>query len=254
MNITEKSMAVDSETIDSLRKLGLNQYEARAYFALNQLGEHTAGQLSETAEVPRPRIYDVIERLQGKGFVAIQQGRPVKYRSLPIGEAVVTLRKQRETAVTREIQAIEKIGERLSSKLTTSSNEANAPGKKENVWVLKGREAIYSKIGNMIDSAKSNVILSSHAEGIKRKFKAHKKALNAARRRGVKISVISPIEEKEAVKIAHEVNSTALPTRMVVADDQAMLFLSDEKTLPEDETGVWLNNPHFAETLKRMTK
>ncbi len=254
MSITEKSMAVDSETIDSLRKLGLNQYEARAYFALNQFGEHTAGQLSETAEVPRPRIYDVIERLQGKGFVAIQQGRPVKYRALPIGEAVVTLRKQREAAVTREIEAIQKLGEKLSSKLTSSTGEASSLGKKENVWVLKGREAIYSKIGNMIDSAKNNVMISSHAEGIKRKFKAHKKALNAARKRGVKISVVSPIDEKEAAKIAHEVKSTALPTRMVVADDQAMLFLSGDDASAEDETGVWLNSPHFAETLKRVTK
>jgi HTH-type transcriptional regulator, sugar sensing transcriptional regulator len=246
-------MGADAETIDSLRKLGLNQYEARAYCALNKFGEHTAGQLSETAEVPRPRVYDVLERLQGKGFVAIQQGRPVKYRALPIGEAVVTLRKHRETDLTKEIEAIEKIGEKLSSKLAAPES-TNSLDKKNKVWLLKGREAIYSKIGNMIESSNEHVLISSHADGMKRKLKAHKKVLNSARNRGVKIRVVSPIQKRQAEKIAHEVNSMELPTRMVVADDQSMLFLSGRKASADEETGVWLNSPHFAETLKKLVK
>ena len=92
-------MAANPEVLNSLRQLGLNQYEAKAYYALANFGIHTAGELAERAELPRPRIYDVLTELQGKGFVLIQQGRPVKYAALPIGEAVKTLKKQRQTGL-----------------------------------------------------------------------------------------------------------------------------------------------------------
>jgi hypothetical protein len=37
----------------------------------------------------------------------------------------------------------------------------------------------------------------------------------------------------------------------VVADDQALLFLTDNKAKPDDEVGIWLRSPHFAQTLKQ---
>ena len=61
-------MAANYDVINSLRRLGLNQYEAKAYYALASFGEHTAGELAERAELPRPRVYDVLTRLQDRGY------------------------------------------------------------------------------------------------------------------------------------------------------------------------------------------
>src|SRR5512136_630980 len=87
-------MPQNPEIINSLRNIGLNQYEARAYHALTAFGSSTAGELSEVADLPRPRVYDVLRGLQDKGFVVLKPGRPVKYASLPLIEALKTLRKQ----------------------------------------------------------------------------------------------------------------------------------------------------------------
>ncbi|PIO01697.1 hypothetical protein COX86_00975 [Candidatus Micrarchaeota archaeon CG_4_10_14_0_2_um_filter_60_11] len=252
MNRFDDEMATNPEIIESLQKMGLNKYEANAVYALNAFGEHTAGQLSETAKVPRPRIYDVVERLQGKGFVAIQQGRPVKYRALPIGEAIKTLKKQRQTELTKELEQIEAIGKELNGKLKTVES---APTGEEAVWTIKGKDAIYSKLGAMIASAKKHVVFNSTPEGILRRVKAHSDALIKAKAKGVKISFIAPSQiEGETCKLANECIAKDYPTRMAVADDQALLFLSDHTASPDDEVGLWVKSPHLAETLKRMTR
>jgi len=243
-------MATNYDIVNLLRRLGLNQYEAKAYFALASFGNHTAGELSERAELPRPRVYDVLTRLQDKGFVLIQQGRPVKYAALPIQEAMKTLKKQRQAALEEEINKIEEIGKELQSKLKPArKNESAELGEK--VWTLKGREAIYSKAGAMIAGAKKEVILASTPEKALQKIKALSKELESARKKGVKIHVVSQGNEGEITKIASTFTNKILPTRMLLADDQILFYLTDEKTAPEDELGVWLHSPHLVQTIKQ---
>ncbi len=245
-------MAANYDVINSLRRLGLNQYEAKAYYALASFGEHTAGELAERAELPRPRVYDVLTRLQDRGFVLIQQGRPVKYAALPIAEALKTLKKQRQNDLSEELVKIDDLGKELGGKIKVQLKDAAGAG--EHVWTLRGREAIYSKMSAMIAGAKKDVVLASTSEGLARKLRTHEKELDKAKSRGVKIHLISDkaaLNAVEAAKIANSTHEGALPSRMVVADDQALIFLSDSKAKPDDEVGIWLRSPHFAQTLKQ---
>lgn len=252
MKDLEKEMALNPEVTDSLRKLGLNQYEAKAYHALAVFGDHTAGQLSETAELPRPRVYDVLARLQDKGFVAIQQGRPVRYSALPIFEAVKTLKKQRHRSLVGELAQMEVLGKGLQSKLKQVAPHERGTGA-ENVWTLKGRDAIYSKMASMLSKAKKHVLLSSSADGLKRKTRTHGKALEKARARGVKINFVSPEALRgDAARIAHKLHVKEIPTRMLLADDQALLFLTGHGASADEEIGLWVKSPHLAETLKKV--
>ncbi|MEM0475392.1 MAG: helix-turn-helix domain-containing protein [Candidatus Norongarragalinales archaeon] len=245
-------MAANYDVVNALRQLGLNQYEAKAYFALASFGEHTAGELAERAELPRPRVYDVLTKLQDRGFVLIQQGRPVKYAALPIAEALKTLKKQRQNELAEELAKIDELGKELTSKIKVQAKSDAATG--EHVWTLRGREAIYSKIAAMIAAAKKDIMIASTAEGLAHKLRAHEREIDKARSRGVRIHLVSDkaaLAAVEAAKIAHSVRESALPTRLVVADDQALLFLTDAKTKPDDEVGIWLHSPHFAQTLKQ---
>jgi sugar-specific transcriptional regulator TrmB len=240
-------MAANYDVINSLRRLGLNQYEAKAYFALASFGEHTAGELAERAELPRPRVYDVLSKLQDKGFVLIQQGRPVRYAALPILEAIKTFKKQREASFSEELAKVDALGKELSARIKARPKEAEGG---ENVWTIRGREAIYSRIASMLAGAKKDVIIASTPEGAARKLKTFAKELEKARSRGVKIHFVSQFKEGDAAKITHCIHDKSLPTRLLVADDHALLFLSDHKTRPEDEIGLWLKSPHFAQTLR----
>ena len=244
-------MAANPEVLNSLRQLGLNQYEAKAYYALANFGIHTAGELAERAELPRPRIYDVLTELQGKGFVLIQQGRPVKYAALPIGEAVKTLKKQRQTGLEEELEKIEDIGKRLSLKIKMQSSQA-APAE-EAIWTLKGREAIYSKMAAMITNAKQHVTIATDERGWGLKSKADGKEIEKASKRGAEITVIAPVASTGLQAAANHV-AKELPSRMVLADDQALLFLSPKEAKAEEEIALWLKNPHFVQTFKQAIK
>jgi len=242
-------MAFDSEVLNLLRQLGLNQYESKAYYALSHYGSHTAGELSERAELPRPRIYDVLTRLQDKGFVAIQQGRPVRYASLPISEAVKTVKKQRESSLLDELKKIEELGKELQTR--TRGSQVQLAPLEETVWTLRGREAIYSKMASMISSAKKHVVISSDAEGIMRKLRQHGKELEKAKSRGAKVSIVAPVS---SLPIDVPLLQREMPSRLLLADDQALVFLSGKNAKPEDEVGVWLKSPHFVETIKHALK
>jgi sugar-specific transcriptional regulator TrmB len=55
--------------LKKLRRVGLTEYEAKAYLALLNVHLSTAMQASEKSGVPRTRIYSVLESLKEKGWV-----------------------------------------------------------------------------------------------------------------------------------------------------------------------------------------
>ncbi|MBI5036609.1 TrmB family transcriptional regulator [Candidatus Micrarchaeota archaeon] len=240
-------MSIDSGIIDTLRHFGLNQYEARAYAALCNFGSQTVGELSDKSKVPRPRSYDILASLQEKGFVTVQNGRPVSYSAVPLGEAVKTLKKQREGSLAEEMTKIESLSQMLNEKLKQSDSPVSSD---ERVWTLKGRDAIYSRMNSMISSSKKHLILATAAEGLKRKMKVHGKDLEKAMDRGVKVHIIAPQGEGDASQVATSVSKKEVPTRMLLNDDEALLFLTDPSTKAEDEWGLWLKSPHVVKTLK----
>ncbi|MFH1056594.1 MAG: helix-turn-helix domain-containing protein [Candidatus Micrarchaeota archaeon] len=243
------SMAANPDILNSLRQLGLNQYEAKSYYALANFGVHTAGELAERAELPRPRIYDVLTELQGKGFVVIQHGRPVKYAALPIVEAIKTLKKQRQTSLEEELEKMGEIGDVLAQKIKTQPTSAQAA--EETIWTLKGRETIYSKIASMLANAKKHVAIATDERGWARKSKVHGKELEKALKRGAEVSVFSPVPSI-GLSLPHV--QKELPSRMVLSDDQALLFLSPKEAKAEEEIALWVKNPHFVQTLRQTLK
>ncbi len=79
------------DMVERLVRLGLTQYEARAYVALIRRDGSTPAEVAKVAGVPRPRIYDVIASLVAKGLVSERPGRTAKFAATPPEEATSTL-------------------------------------------------------------------------------------------------------------------------------------------------------------------
>jgi len=60
--------------------LGLTEYEATALEELLTLGRTTAPNLAEATDIPKARIYGVLESLSDRGFIKIIPGRPKEYQ------------------------------------------------------------------------------------------------------------------------------------------------------------------------------
>jgi sugar-specific transcriptional regulator TrmB len=68
--------------VEKLRRVGLTEYEAKAYLALLNTQLSTATQVSEKSGVPRTKIYSVLEALRNKGWVHVYSGVPLLFKAV----------------------------------------------------------------------------------------------------------------------------------------------------------------------------
>jgi sugar-specific transcriptional regulator TrmB len=62
--IEGKTTATDDETRAALREMGLNAYEIDSYLVLLNGGQMTAMEVSEQANVPYSKMYEVLNSLK----------------------------------------------------------------------------------------------------------------------------------------------------------------------------------------------
>jgi hypothetical protein len=67
-----------------LERLGLEGYGAKAYLALLETGPATAKGVAERANIPKGRIYEVLEELHRRGQVELLPEMPKRYRAVPL--------------------------------------------------------------------------------------------------------------------------------------------------------------------------
>src|SRR3989337_2263830 len=101
-------MIVKEEFLSKLRRyFSLNLYEVKIWTALLSRGVSTAGELSDIANVPRSRSYDVLESLEKKGFVVMKIGKPIKYIAVAPTEAVERIKRLEDLKTTDVLQELQ---------------------------------------------------------------------------------------------------------------------------------------------------
>jgi sugar-specific transcriptional regulator TrmB len=145
-----------SDIIENLIRLGMSEYEAKAYIATVVLGEGTIKEISDESRVPRSRAYDVMERLLGRGFVELGNTNPRCYRANDPAEVFGHLIEGMEKARDEVVKALEEIG--------STAERRNNP-----IWTILGEWAIDHKVAEMLDSVKREVvIISIHNDYLRR--------------------------------------------------------------------------------------
>ena len=243
---------MDSDTLYLLRRMGLNQYESKVYFSLLKAGPTSASEIGSLAEIPRPRTYDVLDKLEKKGFITVQPGRPTRFKAIELDEVVKSLKSKKEEELEKAVKEIEEIRDKLAEKIKSTKPEEKV--KEENyVWVIKDRKNLHSKIESLIHSAKRNILITSNEPGLKNKLEAFENALRKAHKRGVKIKVVSPSTNAGLTKRLCEFSEFVKKDhnhRMMVIDDDVFLFLTPEPH--EREVGTWIKSPYIADNFRNL--
>lgn len=217
------------DALELLRRIGLNLYESKVYLALLSAGKSSASELSDLAGIPRPRTYDVLDKLEKRGFISTQPGRPTIFSATPASEAFVLLKKQRQHAFERELAELGAIEAALCEKVKEVKPVYDE--EKEFVWLLRDKSNIHSKLEGLIKNAKTKILISSTASGLRRKNELYRDHLREAKKRGVDVKM------KESNH------------RVVIADDHVLLFLTPEAA-DKKEIGAWIRSPFLAENMR----
>jgi len=235
-----------------LKSMGLNEYESRVFATLLVQGSSTASELSNNSNVPRPRVYDILEKLASKGLVAKNPGRPVKFKALDVDDAFYNYIEIKKSEHDKKIEEIKKLKSKLKETLNKKElSNSDMKQKKDMIWVLKNRSNIYSKLNSLIDNANESILIATSKEGLKRKMTTHGKALRKAKKRGVKVKIISPANDEYsqiASKFADYVKKDPAQ-RLVAIDDNVLLFLTPEH---DEEVGAWIKSPYFARNIRKL--
>jgi len=135
-----------------LRELGLTDYEARAYAGLVSAGPSSAGELSKLANVPYSRIYDILSRLERRGWVEIQSSRPARYRAKAPAEVVRHLKIEQERQLKELSEGVIKELEPLY--------ERKVEAKRPDIWIIRGGSNLLAKAGEMLARAQLEALIS----------------------------------------------------------------------------------------------
>jgi len=255
-------MIVQKDFLNKLKDFGLNSYEAKLWTALLSRGVATAGELSDIANVPRSRSYDVLESLERKGFVVMKLGKPIKYIAIPPTEVLERVKKNISEEAEKQVCLIESLKE---SEILGDLNTLHKQGVElvepaDLTGAVKGRSNLHNHLAAMIKNATKSVSIMTTEQGLLRKFEVLGNIISKAKDRGIKIRIAAPITKanqavaKSLSTIAAVKHVDDAKVRFVVVDGKSVTFmaLDDATTHPNCDFGVWVNTGSFAKSFENI--
>jgi len=180
------SRTEDKERLIELlnEELGLTPYESKAYVALLLHGPLSPQGVNQKSGIPRPRTYDVLNSLVGKGLLMEQPGKPRMYAAvdpkLGLEKAMVEL----ERKMLRQLEEKRKIADKLSSSLSKLHEKSREVAvEEERVWVTRRDNAFITRYCEAIRNIEEEFVIATPAisppekevlEAIKHVLKANK--------------------------------------------------------------------------------
>jgi sugar-specific transcriptional regulator TrmB len=257
----------DTTFLENLKKLGLNDYEARGYLALMERSSLTATQISAVSGVPRTKVYDVTESLMKKGLCSLVPGKINKYRAFEVSAAAENLLRENEAVFNMRKEQIQEASESLKQQLSiVYGDNAYSVDPLEYIEIIKDPYQFHKRFMQLADEAKEEMLAFTKPPytGPKQRLTEQTEQQAQLLRRGLKIRVIYEIpQDKEEfewwfqdidanVKYGEEARVIKeLPMKMVIFDSRIVLFALEDPTSKQPSlTAQVIEHAALAKSLK----
>jgi len=242
-------MEIDERTIANLMKLGLTKYEALTYVALVQLGSGTVSDIHRVSGVPTTKLYDVLSRLEVKGWVEVLRERPMKFRAKPPDEVL-----------TAAIEDVVRAGEEVKTMLH-DIYERRVEVQRSDVWMVRGLQNVENKMISMMKRARNSIILTLSKLALDILDEVSDVLLDAYWR-GLEVKVLVSGLKKEPDLAGVEVALLKPPLlgpgasiiySLVIVDSSELLLvlpMGIGEGRPRDIVGVWVRDESLAKLAK----
>lgn len=151
--ITPRKCQNMNELLESLQHIGLTKYESMAYYSLVSLITAKADDISKHSDVPRSKIYAVLESLEEKGLIKIKRTRPIEYMIIPPNESLTKHKQDFIEEFDQLEENITKIYENRIPRINTpiiSIENQDKILKKEYMIMKNTQEEICMRIGFLL--------------------------------------------------------------------------------------------------------
>ena len=238
MNITDK-------TRKALDRIGLTSYEIRTFSVLLKSGELTASELSQKSGVPYSKIYEVLGTLEEKGWIGSDDSRPTKYFAKSPATGLETTKQRIENNFAQDKNIILNELVPLYEKSGTSE--------KPDIWVLSGAINIATKIMEMVELCRNEVMIALPEAGQELVRQALPK-MRSLHDRGVDITVLTSDKmDKESLKSISRVATVKIKKGLfgggIIADQRYVVILLGPEmggVQSTDVVAIWADHAGLA--------
>ena len=136
--------------VESLRDLGLTEYEAKVYTALVKIRSGTASDIHIVSGIPRSAVYGALNRLEERGVIEIQSAKPMRYRAV---SPEIALEKLKDNFIAESEDALASLKEIYQTQRMEAREEA--------IWTISGVKNVSDKIIEMIRGAQTDIIFAA---------------------------------------------------------------------------------------------
>jgi sugar-specific transcriptional regulator TrmB len=219
-----------------LHELGLTSYETAVYLNLIERGVMTASEISEGANVPFSKVYEVLNSLEKKGWVDVERGRPSRYFAKPPVEALELAKRKLDENKKRWAQVLEGELQPLYEKRELRE--------KPDIWILRGEASVLTKMQEMISRARNQVMIAapSFVKGLAEKAMPLLTSLKTSKVQILVMVAGKPREwglDKLAGVLEARGRTNMFGGGVIVDGEEALLFLGEEDKL---SLVVWSNH------------
>jgi len=157
-------MSEDSEKLVEIlnEEMGLSPYESKAYVAVLLHGPLSPQGVNQKSGIPRPRTYDVLNSLVGKGLLMEQPGRPTMYAAVDPQVGLEKMMTELERKMLRQLEEKKRAAEKLTltlSKLHDKSQQLVA--REERIWVTRRDSAFIAKYCEALRSIEREFVVAT---------------------------------------------------------------------------------------------
>ena len=227
-------MSISDRTRKSLEKIGLTSYEIKTFSSLLKTGELTASDLSQKSGVPYSKIYEVLGTLEEKSWIGSDDSRPTKYFAKSPSTGLDTTKQKLENDFLYN-QSI------ILNELVPLYEKSGVSEKPE-IWVLSGAINITTKILEMVDTCRNEVMIAIPEAGEELVKQALPK-LRSLHDKGVKITILTSDKiDKESVKAIKRVATVKIKKGLfgggIISDKKYVVILLGPETTGEGSSNI----------------
>ncbi|WP_049987319.1 TrmB family transcriptional regulator [Halobellus rufus] len=235
MSSEDTHSLTEHEVVESLERLGLSNYAAQVFVALQLFGPGTTKQLTEETAVPRSQVYGAAEELINRGLVELQQSTPKKYRAVDLSAARQQL-----------LDALESEADRAFSFLETNQHNRSAENTDEDVWLIRGRVPIQNRVVELLEGAEESIVCAffdptALSEPIVSQLEQQSNTETAVRVLCPNESVATVLRELDALVVDPSIDAAIFDGVgcVVLVDNQAFLVSTTTAETTTPDTALW---------------
>jgi len=233
------------DPIGLLKRLGLTEYEARAYFSLSKLGPSTVKEIVLDSSLPRNKAYEALQRLEQKNKVISLPVSPRKYK--------ISNPEMFKDEINELNESVD-----LLIKLIEQPKTAEF---KDLFWVIKGKRPVEEKLASQNTKAEREILgCNNLSKVLYKNIRAMKEAVD----KGVSVKMICTFDKDKAeiyrewlktgAKIRafnNDMFGPLLPRITIFDGEIARLTIGEpEVSKEEDYMTLWTESRAFSQMLK----